>query len=144
MPSSSENLKNLSGDLTLTLTITLTRIIAEVFKGFLFSEKTGPRGLAADARLQTQTCLHDADGELQAHPSHTRMLYRKDVFEVFVYISIFGVRTKIFRNLTKIIFNNGIQRNRVIKLYLTLSKSKYNNLVSAFSSSFERGEKPCL
>jgi len=29
------------------------------------------------------------------------MLYRKDVFEVFVYIPIFGIRTKIFRNLTK-------------------------------------------
>ena len=68
MPSSSENLKNIHRDLTLTLTITLTRIIAEVFKGFLFSVKTGPQGLQADARRQTQTCLHDADGQLQAHP----------------------------------------------------------------------------
>jgi len=33
------------------------------------------------------------------------MLYRKDVFAVFVYISIFGIRTKIFRNLT-IIWHN--------------------------------------
>jgi len=64
-PSSSENLKNLCGDLTLTITLTLTLIIAEVFKGFLFSVKPGPRGLQADARRQTQTCLHDADGELQ-------------------------------------------------------------------------------
>jgi len=58
MPSSSKNLKNIHGDLTLTITLTL--IIAEVFKGFLFSVKTGPQGLLADARLQTQTCLHDA------------------------------------------------------------------------------------
>ena len=54
--------------MTITLTLTLTRIKAEVFKGFLFSVKTGPGGLAADARLQTQTYLHDADGHLQAHP----------------------------------------------------------------------------
>ena len=54
--------------LTITLTLTSTLTIAEVFKGFLFSVKTGPRGLAADARLQTQTCLHDADGQMQAHP----------------------------------------------------------------------------
>jgi len=28
------------------------------------------------------------------------MLYRKDVFAVFVYISIFGIRTKIFKNIS--------------------------------------------
>ena len=28
------------------------------------------------------------------------MLYRKDVFEVFVYISIFGIRTKIFKKIS--------------------------------------------
>jgi len=68
VPSSSENHKNIHGVLTLTITLTLTRIKAEVFKGFLFSAKTGSQGLQADARLLTQTCLHDADGELQAHP----------------------------------------------------------------------------
>ena len=103
VPSSSENLKNIHGVLTLTITLTLTLIIAEVFKGYLFSVKTGPRGLTADARRQTQTCLHDADGHLQAHPWHSRMLYWKDVFNVFVYISVFGIRTKIFRNLTNIL-----------------------------------------
>ena len=152
MPSSSKNLKNIHGDLTLTITLTLTTMVRNSplfnycigFQRFsLFCKdwpaRAGGRCTAADANLFARC----RQANVGTSVTNTDAL-QKRCFRGFCLYFHLWYKNKNLQKSDKKIINNGIQRDRVIKLYLTLSKSKYNNLVSAFSSSFERGEKPCL
>ena len=58
----------------------------EGFYCFFFSEKTGPPGLLKGVHRQPQACLQDADGLLLTQPCKARLLYRKDVFNRFLFI----------------------------------------------------------